>query len=259
MNELLLMVAQTVSVKSSQQLYTHALRTAGSYDFIVPVGVTTIGALVIGNGGAGGGGLSYCNAIPVVPGETLRAMFDGIGGHGTRLCRGSTILCGVTNGSLTGTGGRGGKAYASSNDGGGSGGNGYIPTGSPFTSYAAGGAGGYSGAGGNGTQVANGNGVAGTGGGGGGGAMSEVNGVGGSGNGGGVGIYGSGANGAAGSTSTRNATAGSGGNGKNYGGGSIAPSNTNAALTPGTAVIRLHWMGSDNKAARNYPAAVPDY
>lgn len=103
--------------------------TPGSFDFIVPAGVTSIAAVSIGSGGGGargesgdtnsspaggGGALSYRNAIPVTPGETLtivvsqggrEAVFRGDGNPGadTGIRRGATTFL------LKSQGGRGGN------------------------------------------------------------------------------------------------------------------------------------------------------
>jgi hypothetical protein len=103
--------------------------TYGTFDFIVPAGVTSIAAVSIGSGGGGargeagdtdsspaggGGALSYSNAIPVTPGETLTivvgqggsaATFRGDGNPGadTGIRRGATTFL------LKSQGGRGGN------------------------------------------------------------------------------------------------------------------------------------------------------
>jgi len=95
--------------------------TTGDTNWVVPDGVTSICAVVVGGGGAGrsdasgtdsggaGGGLSYKNNIAVTPGETLvvrvgaggegvSANQDGQAGGDSYIQRGSTFLLGATGG-----------------------------------------------------------------------------------------------------------------------------------------------------------------
>jgi hypothetical protein len=97
------------SVAAPGQVVFSSLSTI-SYEFIVPNGVTSICAVVIGRGGlggnssnrncggGGGGGLSYSNDIPVTPGETLTCAFSGTALQTARLLRGADILVSAQNG-----------------------------------------------------------------------------------------------------------------------------------------------------------------
>jgi hypothetical protein len=77
--------ASSSAVPPGQETYT----TAGTFDFVVPLGVTSISAVAIGAGqgarnvnqvtgvgrtGGNGGNLVYSNGIQVVPTETLRVV-----------------------------------------------------------------------------------------------------------------------------------------------------------------------------------------
>jgi hypothetical protein len=191
---------------------------SGTYEFTVPLGVTSISGVAVGQAasisGGGAGGLSWRNNIPVTPGEKLTVTIgiQTASPVATSLMRGSTILL-VAGGGNGKTGGLGGKNINAINDGGGNGGNGGTGT-----WPGGGGAGGYSGNGGNGANgstPADGNGTAGTGGGGGGGAGYWIGG------GGGVGLDGEGASGVGGIGQANNTLnggrGGSGGrNGGNY-------------------------------------------
>lgn len=193
----------SVNIPQGQTLFD----TVGTNSFVVPSGVTSISAVLVGAGGGGhptwsnpaggGGALAYAN-VPVTPGETLTVTVGagGVqGGHGgdTLIYRGATLLfkaeggkygststrAAPVSGLITANGGRGGLCSTSGYGGGG-------------------GAGGYSGDGGDGSYGAVGtsatNGGQGFGGSGAGGTgyQSSTNGFGG---GGGVGLLGEGASG----------------------------------------------------------------
>jgi hypothetical protein len=238
--------------------------TAPSHSESDPGGCGTIRVYdPFSNYGAGGGGLSWRNNIPVTPGETLYIVFS----DGVQIRRGSafgTILLAAesasSNGEIDGSniinqGGLGGtndtRNNGLSNVGGGNGGNGGTTLVDTTTGGGGGGgAGGYTGNGGNGgnasttvnTSVAGS--AAPTGGGGGGGASGRrgsvptSNTIGFSG--GGVGIYGAGSSGAASSTGAAG-NPGSGGNGVTYGAGAGGAAYYNNGQTPGAAVVRILW------------------
>jgi len=227
------------SVATGQLLYD----TPGSYSWVVPTGVTSISAAVVGAGGgsipgggsyggagAGGGGLAYGTTISVTPGETL-SVTVGLGGTmpsvpgtASTLLRSATVLLSGGGGgagleSPSAAGGVGGTSSGTAITGGGAGGNGGAVLADSAAGSGGGGAGGYSGAGGAGgtyqTGFNYGNpGSASFGGGGGGGGSGSNNNSGG-GAGGGVGIYGLGSNGAGGTAASGSApgTAGGGGGG----------------------------------------------
>ncbi len=107
-----------------QAMYTYA----GTYSWIVPEGCTSIAGVTIapGGGGAcgaesdtnespagGGGALSYSNAIPVTPGETLTIVVPAGGGPGGTMSNGSAAAdAGIKRGAtwlLMAQGGRGGN------------------------------------------------------------------------------------------------------------------------------------------------------
>lgn len=156
MLELLL---NTGSVSSSSPTGEYTLKqTSGTQtvSWVVPDDVTSICAVVVGNGAHGGGGLSYRNDIPVTPGETLSLQFTtnsagGTSGVGCRIVRGATALCVAFSGGRSTVsdgnrlGGSGGKDASGINDGGGNGGIGTYTA----AMQVGGGAGGYAGAGGN--------------------------------------------------------------------------------------------------------------
>lgn len=195
-----------------QQAYT----TPGTYSFIVPTGVTTICAVLVGAGATGssnfggaGGSLRYINNLPVTPGETLTVFVGAGGGYGTTgpttIKRGTdTLLLASSNNTggywanpeiinpstPTGAGPYGGTV-GGGNGGSGAGTGGYAASGG-------GGAGGYSGNGGNGSSSGTGSSGSGGAGGGGGGWSGQSNWFGGGG--GGVGILGQGTNGGGGGT-----------------------------------------------------------
>lgn len=225
-------VAKIVPIAPGEIQYT----TPDTHYFTVPAGVTSINALAVGGGGAGGqsagtqysagagggGGLSWRNNIPVTPGESLTitigptatggSNYIGTSGTTTYIKRGTTELLAAMGGAggagnnntrpwyewVGGAGGAGG-ANVNAAYGGGDGGKGGNGAGSSTNRAGGGGAGGYTGnggAGGNGGANPINLGSAGTGGGGGGGASSPGSPY--SGGGGGVGLYGQGANGAGG-------------------------------------------------------------
>lgn len=179
-----------------QQEYT----TAGTFNFTVPAGVTSLSAVCIGGGGGGGGwgnaadesaggggggSLAY-NTFAVTPGEILTINVGAAGTAGATQNNGgnggtSSVQRSGTNlvAAGGGTGGRGGDAGGQAGGAGGTvitgggfsggrGGNNSLVTGAP--SAGGGGAGGFSGVGGRGGDFASRNGLAGTGGAGGGGA-----------------------------------------------------------------------------------------
>lgn len=225
------------------------------YNWTVPVGVTSISAVLVGGGGAGwvsngwsttgggGGGLRYINSLPVTPGEIL-TVYVGTGGIQTSssalqaatfsaITRGSDTLVVANpgqNGSRTtssgttliGPAGGGGTAFGAGPFGGivGGGNGGRAGDVSQLRTSGGGGAGGYSGNGGNGatrtsTQIAATDGSGGGGGGGGQGGSSA-------GSGGGVGVRGQGTSGAAGASASGSTgvTGGGGGSGGTDGVGS---------------------------------------
>ena len=235
--------------ENAQTTYT----TAGSYSFVVPVGITSISAVCVGGGGGGGnngesaftdwagggagGGLAY-GTFAVTPGETLTVIVGAGGAGGTSSSRdggdgGNSSISSSSSTFLQGNGGGGGSqgtngtadggnggtfsGIATVTGGGGNGGDGGNGGGG---GGGAGGAGGYSGDGGYGQAFGGaGAGTDGAGGGGGGtGSVDSVNGNASPKKGGGVGILGQGSNGTGGGSNS-DGGAGSGGSGQNYGGG----------------------------------------
>ena len=216
-----------------EQAYT----TTGTYSFVVPSGVASLCAVLVGAGashpsGGGGGALRYINNLPVTAGETLTvvvgASYLAGGAEDSVLKRGSNTLVYAGGGGLGGgvanyVGGIGsalGEGTYGGTIGGGDGGH----TDSDYNREATyligtwggrggGGAGGYSGNGGHGAGQGK-NATAGSGGGGGGGGRGTSATSGGTnpggGGGGGVGIFGEGASGAAG-TNGYSASGGGGG------------------------------------------------
>ena len=190
-----------------QQAYT----SAGTYNFVVPTGITTISVVTVGAGktglrytnqvgygpSGGGGALSYSNDVSVTPGETLSVAIDCCS---SRISRGGTVLTKAK--AATGTGGAttscgvGCVKYAGGNGSG---------------AGAAGGAGGYAGNGGAGSSARSGSGGDGAGGGGGGGGAQTCYGA--APSGGGVGILGQGCNGAGGVANQGGRGGSGGGNG----------------------------------------------
>jgi len=200
----------------------------GTYDWIVPQGVTSISVLCVGGGGnnylqfgGGGGGLRYRNNISVVPGETIQIVVGGAGGTSSF---GSFVYA---NGGMAGlpTGAPGGSGSSIGGDigggDGGSGGSGIFPiTTSQSRSSGGGGAGGYSGNGGNGGHgewTNSSSGTDGSGGGGGGGGAQHCAAGGSAGGGGGVGLFGEGTNGIGGQVSIHGSCSGGGGGGGSMG------------------------------------------
>ncbi|BCM95136.1 hypothetical protein [Burkholderia phage FLC6] len=242
--------------------------TPGTYDFIVPAGVTLLCGVGIGAGGGGwqntiggtstwgssggGGGLGWKNAIPVTPGEHLIVVVGALGitavgnaigtnGGDSYLARGSTKLfagygglCGGATGSNTSYGKGGGYL----GDGGGNGGAGVN---FDYAAAGGGGAGGYTGNGGQGTDISQG--AAGLGGGasgGRGGTNYTDNGS--AGRGGGTGLFGLGNSAAAQTTRWGNGLPGSQiAGGGEFGGGS----SSSRVITPNTpgldGGLRLIW------------------
>ena len=215
----------------------NAYTTAGSYSFVVPAGVTSISAVVVGGGGGGtngsggcvisasagsGGGLAYKNGVSVTPGETLTVVVGAGGtanttsvcasrGGSSKVSRSATALVEASGGAISAT-----LGALVVGDGGGSGGEGPVYTGTVVGS-GGGGAGGYAGNGGNGRAGSPA--TAGSGGGGGGGGIGNESCNctsyfwGGGAGGGGTGLLGQGSNGAAGNFGT----GGGGGSGGNSG------------------------------------------
>lgn len=230
--------AATKTDSVSGEPATEAVFTA-SGSWVVPAGVTSVSAVVIGGGGGGignanggcggsGGDLRTFNNLAVTPGETL-TITVGAGGTGgtaptqggiSRIQRGGTTLLQASGGgagTISGSGARNGTSTAIG--GSVSGGDGGT---SPNTTTAlcsgGGAAGGYAGAGGNGGAGTNSGtaGAGGGGGGGGGGGSSDE-----AGNGAGVNVFGSpltNANGEGGAGSTVNGISGTAGS---YGDGML--------------------------------------
>ncbi|RME60975.1 hypothetical protein D6779_01015 [Candidatus Parcubacteria bacterium] len=103
-----------INYPMGEQMYT----SPGSYTFIVPDGVYSIGAVLVGGGGGGhynwpnsaggGGALAYVNNIPVTPGEGLTVIVGAggnAGGNGgdTLLKRGGTTIFGAAGGKYNAT------------------------------------------------------------------------------------------------------------------------------------------------------------
>tara|TARA_S200000501_G_scaffold20363_1_gene18089 strand:- start:2984 stop:4522 length:1539 start_codon:yes stop_codon:yes gene_type:complete len=257
--------------EGGQNTYT----TAGTYSFVVPVGITSISAVCVGGGGGGGGtdssircgggggggGLSYGTFL-VTPGETLTIVVgsvgaggadtgtDGSAGGDSQVKRSSTVLLqggggsGGDRGINNSTGGAGGTSTGTERDGGGTGGGGGGGDGNPG---GGGGAGGYSGNGGNNTYDggASSSGADGSGGGGGGGSTTNASSA--TIEGGGVGILGEGSSGTGGLGGSGNLAGndgnpGSGGSGQLYGGGGGGGTRVgepNAGAAGGIGAVRL--------------------
>lgn len=257
-----------------ERLYT----SAGSFNWTVPNGVTSVCVVCIGGGGCGsgdnsssyhagggGGGLRYSNAISVTPSTTI-SIAVGIGANRTGTNTG--VAGGVSSfgASLSAGGGSGGTCNnTASNLGGGGGGTGTGGSGGDggrggdrswqgnVHAGGGGGAAGYTGNGGRGADQTTGSvAQAGLGGGGGGGTD---HGYGGAAGGGGVGLYGlgssgsggSGGGGGGGSGGSNGQNAGSsgynGGNGGAYGGGGGGGYNHNngVAGNGGGGAVRIIW------------------
>ena len=269
----------STSNQNAQTAYT----TAGSYSFVVPVGITSISAVCVGGGGAGGGnyssnsdsgaggggGLSY-GTFAVTPGETLTIIVgdggtcannqsNGSQGGSSQVKRSSTVLLqgegggGGTKSTINvyGSGGTGGSSTGTERDGGGTGGDGGNGGGG---GGGGGGAAGYSGDGGEGKNYPGaGAGGDGAGGGGGGAGANGTSGYSnGNNKGGGVGILGEGSNGAGGAAYNPGSP-GSGGSGETYGGGGGGPyRNTFLAGKPGGGgAVRLVYQPTIG--TRQYP------
>lgn len=236
-----------VVAPSGEALFT----TPGAHSWVVPNGVTSVSAVVVGGGGngksngpgGGGGGLAYRNSIPVQPGDTLTITVGALSGasiFGNQLVKATGAL-GATPGCPVGT-----------FDGGGCGGSGI---GGAAGGGAGGGAGGYGGKGGDGGTAAEPIGQAGTGGGGGGGGQTGTlycNG----GGGGGVGLYGQGDSGLGGAPSqggysciggagggggSMGAPGGTGGPGGLYGGGGGSSYQSGGAQPGAQGAVRVIW------------------
>lgn len=238
---------EVVPVAAGQEAYT----TAGTYSWVVPAGVTSVSAVVVGGGGGGdtgngigwggliygtgksgaGAGLAYANNISVTPGEVLTVVVGAGGSGGTSYLYNrdtSTYLStptASTSGSessfkrsstnlvrATGGANLNGTPGSAATGTGFSGG--FGANGNGQSGSGGGGAAGYSGNGGNGGLAGNNNATAGSGGGGGGGGATSTQNVGGGG-GGGVGILGEGSSGIAG---TLDGGGGYGGSGGGFGG-----------------------------------------
>ncbi len=250
--------------------------TPGTYQWVVPDGVESISAVVVGGGGGGacsrngtgygsgsgggGGGLAY-NTFAVTPGETLDIIVGSVGVNGlassqsaggaggfSAIQRSSTDLV-RANGGLGGnwaTSGNGGAVVVGT---GGSGGKGGVRGASfPEIGGGGGGAGGYSGAGGEGGGGSDATGKAGSGGAGGGAGGGNRRG------GGGVGIYGEGTSGSAVASGSAG-NPGSGGIGLLYGagggGGQGSFPNQNGQAG-GAGAVRIIWGNSS--VTREYPS-----
>lgn len=133
-----------------------------SISWVIPDGVTSICVVCVGHGSFGGGGLSWRNDIPVIPGDTLEINFSvtttsSQNAGSSKLLYGDTVLCIAYSGGYpqpppsSGNGGLGGKTANPINDGGGNGGQGSSRSNG---GRICGGAGGYLGGGGNGTHRA---------------------------------------------------------------------------------------------------------
>jgi len=253
-----------------------AFTEPGTYNWTVPVGVTTVSILCVGGGGGGGsaspqdadggggGGLAYKNNVSVTPGDTHtiyvadggnQGSGGGAGGSGGNSTP-SASLSAVTaygGGGGSGSGGSGGSGggYGGA-DGGGNGGagGGYNPA-----QGGGGGAGGYSGNGGQGAgSYPGGTGGAGNGGAGGGGFQAP---------GGGVGIYGAGTSGQSSTYSQSNYIGypGSGGiGGYSNGAGPNGSSGSGifggggfGSYKGGKGAVRIVWWGP-NSAQRSFPS-----
>lgn len=250
-----------------EQLYT----TAGSYNWTVPTGVSSVCVVCVGAGGGvgnspantvssggGGGGLCWGNDILVSAGQSIAvgvgagsAASDGGSSHFKNEIFAYGGVRGLVGGSSIGGSG-GGRSGGSGGGNGGKGGDGGSSN--LNASGGGGGAAGYSGNGGAGASgvgnLTQQNGFAGSGGGGGGGTTG-----GGAGGGGGVGIYGQGTSGNGGQwvTYTAGGSGGSGGTagtypqGGAYGGGSGM---SGSATQGGNGAVRIIWG-----AGRSFPSS----
>lgn len=262
-----------------------------TYTWVVPTGVLSIHAVVIGAGGAGlgsngtpygaagaGGSLRWQNNIPVTPGQscTIRVGEGGNQQQGTASAdsgESSFITC--ASGTLTADGGGGALninsngggvagsgattiSYVAGDFGGGNGGNGGGGNNSGSGGGGGGGAGGYTGDGGRGNTTNSGPGAtAGVGGGGGGGSPYDASG-------GGVMFYGEGSSGNLGNPG-QGGSLGFNGNstsapyqrfgGGFFGGGGAGSQNGGAAWSHrgGDGAVRLVW----GVAALKFPSLIP--
>lgn len=272
--------ATTVTVidSSTTPVGQIAYTTPGSYSWVVPPGVLSICAVIVGAGGSGahggngaeqagggGGGLRYINNFAVTPGETLTAVVGAGGtspavttsgntGGTSQLLKTSNILVQAFGGS--------GATYVNGSNAGGSGGSGSTTGAGPFGGTIGGGNGGVGGSttgnangGGGGAGGYSGNGGAGqndggtfgslnqgTGGAAAGGATGGT--IGGAG--GGVGILGQSTSGtsasAGGSSGTNGGVADTGTGGGAYGGGSGgSDGNPNNPGPGGSGAVRIIW------------------
>lgn len=211
--------------------------TAGTYSWVVPTGVTSISAVLVGAGGpgytaasfrcsgGGGGGLRYINNLPVTPGETLTVV---VGAAGTQL------------GSITFSGSRDSQLLRSANVLVQANGGGNPLTGSPYTG-GSGGSGTSTGAGPFGGTIGGGNGGAG-------GTTFGSSGSSGGGGGGGGGYAGTGGTGGAGGNTTTmiQPTAGAGGAGG--GGGAAGSANSSQQWGTGGGGVGILGQGTNGSA-----------
>jgi len=285
----------STTVASGQKVWT------SDDTWIVPDGVTSISAVCVGGGGGasiggggwsgaggGGGGLSYGNAISVVPRQTL-TITVGDGGEGDLSgeaggdssifseAGNTTVLMaeGGVGGGYRSAGGQGGEGNLGDfADGGGDGGDGGTATQNANFQDAqgggGGGAGGYSGAGGNGgyglyngspgeylISPTNGSSGATSSGAAGGGGPSGGDGEGG----GGVGIIEKGDTGGSASRNSDGESGSSGtegtGAGGNYGGGGGGRQSTGTANDGASGAVRIIW-GDYFTDSRSYPSNSAD-
>jgi len=248
----------------------------------VPLGVTSVSAVVIGGGGGGGqgttvnvygqaggggagGGLAY-GTFAVTPGETLDIQVGGGGGVGrpgvsggdSAIIQGLTTLLeggggsgGTTYWSDAQTNGQGGTSSGAERDGGGIGGASGDRSFNAQNGGGGGGAAGYSGNGGRGKRWSNTPSNGAGGGGGGGFATASTTGAG-----GGVGIFGEGDSGVAGTELSLNGTGGSSGSARTstagtniYGGGGRGYARKGGGHENGApGAVRIIWG-----AGRSFP------
>ena len=133
--------------------YNYGWYSAGTYSVVIPTGVTSVTAIVVGGGGGKGGkdvshlgkdgnsGVKLSGSFSVTPGETLTIIVGGAGGNGNSDGRNTA---GGAGGSGYSAGGKGGPSGAdgTSGAGGGGGGSTAILRGSSVIVSAAGGGGG---------------------------------------------------------------------------------------------------------------------
>lgn len=223
-----LLAGPVAGAATAQTTATASYTTPGSYEFIVPAGVTSITGTVIGAAGGfgseeapGGSPAAVTATLPVTPGEQLLV---GVGGAGGSANAGFT---GVVAGGIGG----GGAGAATLGAGGGGGGASLIAAGAPgvqFGDLLVGGGGGGGGSDGFGAYGGN-AGAAGLDGGGGPGTQT----AGGSGGGGDVASGGAGSFGLGGNTPDEGGLPGGGGGGGYYGGGAGGSGNNSGGLGGG--------------------------